>query len=107
MEEHMTKERIETARSYLLRRIRAADSSIRLFLDHHRAELPSDYFRTTFRTVEPQSDQMIERLVPRCWQCEESYAEFVDFRFPGDVSQYVLSVELDKYGQPISVQMES
>ena len=103
----MENDRTEVARRFLLKRAESNRPETELFLKHHRSELPSDYFVDTFGVEEPTGSTLVRGLLAEQWTEDETQTEFVDFRLPGRVSQYILTVEFDATGAPIDARMES
>lgn len=78
--------------------------SIDEFVTHHIEELPSSYWEKHLGTDSPSVEQIIGLLVLReKWEEEEVY----DFTLPEDVTDYVVSVSFDEYGNLNDISMES
>ncbi|MBK0053885.1 DUF2004 domain-containing protein [Stenotrophomonas sp. S39] len=82
------------------------EDSVDLFVQHHLDEIEADYWNAQLGTATPAAGAVLGLLQPRePWEDEGSV--HVDFELPGDVSQYVLSVELNGDGEVLGVSMES
>ena len=82
------------------------DDSVDLFVQHHLDEIEADYWIAHLGTPTPAASAVLGLLQPRePWGDDGSV--HIDFSLPGDVSQYVLSVELDEDDEVIGVSMDS
>ncbi len=82
------------------------EQDVTLFVSHHLSELDSSYWMTHTGSSEPTAHQVLDILELRI-DPEDDEAMLLDFALPGDVSDYVISVELDESGGIIGVAMES
>lgn len=82
------------------------EDSVDLFIQHHLDEIEADYWSEQVGTATPAASVVLGLLqVREPWESDGSV--HIDFALPGDVSQYVLSVELDEDGEVLGVSMES
>ena len=82
------------------------EDSVDLFVQHHLDEIEADYWNGQLGTATPAASAVLGLLQARePW--EDDGSVHVDFALPGDVSQYVLSVEFDEDGEVLGVSMES
>lgn len=82
------------------------EDSVDLFVQHHLNELEPAYWQQQLGTATPTGEAVLGLLQARePWGDEESL--HLDFSLPGDVSDYVLSVEFDDEGTLLGVSLES
>ncbi len=82
------------------------EDSISLFVEHHLEELAKDYWQQYLATDVPEPSAVIGLLVLRSsWGVED--LEYFDFTLPGEVTDYVVSVQFDEAGSVESISMES
>ena len=93
---------------------RAEDSGVMLFLSHHIEEIGEDYWLKHCGVAKPESSQVLEILEFKSHWGEEGDEEddedgidTFDFTLPGDVTDYVISVEFDEDGSVADISMES
>ena len=80
--------------------------SVNLFVKHHLAELPQDYWPQHLGSDTPESPSVINLLQLRdSWG--EDGLEYFDFTLPGEVTDYVISVHFDGAGRIDGISMES
>jgi hypothetical protein len=104
-----TKKREATARAAIKKAFGTADDEFgaTLFISHHLEELDSSYWKQHFATETPDPHRILEALVFRGhWGGDDELTTF-DFTLPGDVTDYVISVEFDEDGQVSDITMES
>jgi hypothetical protein len=87
----------------------AGEYSATLFAAHHLDELDQSYWQAHLKTDKPSPVQVIELL---CLQShsgddDDDGLDTLDFALPGDVSNYILSVEFDANGAIDDISMES
>lgn len=79
---------------------------VTLFVQHHIEELPADTWLRITGTEKPSPSQVLESLVlVKQWDWESD--RVYDFSLPGNVTDYVVSVVVDRDGNIISIEMES
>ncbi|ABW30118.1 DUF2004 domain-containing protein [Acaryochloris marina] len=80
-----------------------------LFVSHHLEEIDAAYWLERLGTGKPGSRQILGLLIPifDSDQREDGDFETLDFTLPGDVSNYLLSVQFDDSGNVIAIYMES
>jgi hypothetical protein len=101
---------IERRTTLALSRIkRGRSSSVSLFVSHHLAELDAAYWEERTGTPKPDAKQVLELLQLRShWSPEdEDGIEIFDFTLPGEVTNYVISVQFDEEGNIQGIEMES
>ena len=79
-----------------------------LFVSHHLEEIDAAYWLERLGTAKPDSKQILGLLILLSDSGEEE-GEFkqLDFTLPGDVSNYILSVQFDDSGNIDEICMES
>ncbi|MDJ0917813.1 MAG: DUF2004 domain-containing protein [Woeseiaceae bacterium] len=82
------------------------EQDVTLFVSHHLAELDSSYWVKHTGNGKPTAQQVLDILEIRVDPDDEENM-LLDFALPGDVSHYVLSVELDESGGIVGIAMES
>lgn len=97
----------QNARQFILEHATSNFEAIETFMSHHLSELPAAYFEEHFGTPNPSLKTLLEELHAEDWSDEESGDRYVDFRLPGNVSDYVLCVSIDESGSAHSLCMES
>lgn len=84
----------------------AGEDGIGLFIEHHLAELPESYWQEHLGTGTPDPSSVITLLELRSsWG--EGEVEYFDFTLPGEVTDYVVSVQFDESGSIDGISMES
>jgi hypothetical protein len=79
---------------------------VNLFISHHLEELSREYWLNLTGTDEPDPHEILDKLVIiDKWEDEDSVN--LDFSLPSEITQYVISVSLDKAGRIVSINMES
>jgi hypothetical protein len=74
------------------------------FVQHHLAELEPDYWRKLTGTETPEAAEVLNCLeLISHWDNDTVF----DFSLPGSVTDYVISVRFDQYGQPTDISIES
>jgi len=86
----------------------ASDSSISLFIAHHLEALEATYWQKQAGTPRPAPKAVLDLLVLRShWgEDDEEGLDFFDFTLPGDVTDYVISVQFDENGDIEAIEME-
>lgn len=93
-----------------------AEFSTTLFVSHHLEELDASYWQAQLGTERPEPAQILALLELRSHWSDDEDAEddkeddgidVFDFTLPGDVTQYVLSVQFDEDGAVEGISMES
>lgn len=80
--------------------------SVTLFVNHHLAELKSDYWQELLGTTEPSPSQVLSALIlKKKWKSDGS--EIYDFTLPNHVTDYVICVEFNSKGEIVQITMES
>ena len=88
----------------------AGEYGATLFAAYHLDELDQSYWQAHLKTDTPAPVQVIELL---CLQShsggddDDDGLDTLDFALPGDVSNYILSVEFDDNGEIDEISMES
>ena len=79
-----------------------------VFVSHHLEEIDAAYWLKRLGTAKPDSKQILGLLILLSDLGEEA-GEFkqLDFTLPGDVSNYILSVQFDDSGNIDEICMES
>ena len=91
----------------------ADEHAATLFVAHHLEELPAEYWLEHCENSQPEPQQVLELLVLRVDEADEDDEDddidlnMLDFTLPGDVTDYVICVELDDAGAVESISMES
>lgn len=87
--------------------LRAGEFSVSLYVKHHLSQLGASYWQERFGVANPDPARVLDSLVLRShWGGEDGIDSF-DYSLPGDVTQYVISVQFDRAGRISSVSMES
>jgi hypothetical protein len=84
----------------------AGEDSVNLFVEHHLEELPTSYWREHLGASVPEPMAVIGLLELRStWG--DGDIEYFDFTFPGEVTDYLVSVHFDGAGEIDGKSMES
>jgi hypothetical protein len=83
------------------------ESSVGLFVSHHLGELDAAYWKKYTDTSKPTPKQVVDLLVLRSNWGGAAEIDRFDFTLPGDVTNYVISVEFNDAGKVESLAMES
>jgi hypothetical protein len=84
----------------------AGEDSVNLFVEHHLAELPQNYWVQHLGSESPEASAVINLLeLNSSWGDGE--IENFDFTLPGDVTDYMVSVHFDESGNIDEISMES
>lgn len=84
----------------------AGEFSTTMFVEHHLAELPQDYWQERTGTASPDHTAVLALLEFKSnWG--ESDIENFDFSLPGEVTDYVLSARFNETGKIDEISMES
>lgn len=83
------------------------ESSARLFVTHHIAEVEASYWLCHLATETPAAEAVLGLLEFKSHWGEDSELEVFDFTLPGGVTQYVVCVRFDERGEVLDVAMES
>lgn len=80
-----------------------------LYVSHHLAEIDSVYWLERLGTAKPDPRQILGLLIPisDSDKREDEDFETLDFTLPGDVSNYILSVQFDDSENVYEICMES
>lgn len=80
-----------------------------LFVSHHLEEIDAAYWLERLGTDKPGSRQILGLLMPifDSNKSDDDGFETLDFTLPGDVSNYLLSVQFDDSGNVKVICMES
>ena len=80
-----------------------------LFVSHHLEELDASYWEKHLQTASPDPIRVLEMLTLRShWGDEDDDGiDTFDFTFPGEVTDYVISVSFDENGNVEDITMES
>lgn len=84
----------------------AGEDSINLFVEHHLAELPQEYWLQHLGASKPEPSAVLGILELRSSWGEDD-VEYFDFTLPGDVTDYVVSVHFGQGGEIDGISMES
>lgn len=87
---------------------------VTLFVSHHLNEIEASYWLGHVGAPEPEPHQILDLLVLKPPLDDEADGEddeeettILDFTLPGDVTNYLISVEFDEAGNVAGVAMES
>ena len=100
------------------RELNSGESAVTRFVSHHIEEIDEAFWLKHCGTVQPQASQVLDLLVlDSHWSEEDDESDadeededgmdHFDFTLPGDVTNYLISVEFDDSGKVASVTMES
>lgn len=80
-----------------------------LYVSHHLAEIDVAYWLEKLGTDKPDPRQILGLLIPISDSGEREDGDFkmLDFTLPGNVSNYILSVQFDDSGNVNEIYMES
>lgn len=80
-----------------------------LFISHHVEELDPSYWQTHLGTGTPTPERILGLLEPRThWgDGDENGIDVFDFTLPGEITDYVISVRFDEFGEIEEISMES
>jgi hypothetical protein len=80
-----------------------------LFVSHHLAELPKEYWLEQLGSAAPSPAAVLDLLTLKSsWGDEDDDGlENFDFTLPGEVTNYVISAHFDDTGEVDAVSMES
>jgi len=80
---------------------------VTLFVTHHLKELDFNYWEKFLSVASPEPERVLGLLQLRShWGGVEEIDTF-DFTLPGNVTDYVISVKFDKFGEVSEIAMES
>lgn len=110
-----SREEIERRRNSAINAIRRAHGTLTrgqgatLFVSHHLNELDEEFWLKHCGVACPDAKQVLDILVLKSHWSEEDDdgIETFDFTLPGDVTDYVISVEFDGHGDVSRLSMES
>ncbi|MDJ0615028.1 MAG: DUF2004 domain-containing protein [Rhizobiaceae bacterium] len=86
-----------------------AEFSVTLFVDHHLEELSSDDWNAATGKPNPTPEQILKSLVlASCWSSDDSQnIDMFDFSLPGDITDYLISIQFNQANEIIAMDMES
>ncbi|WP_081617195.1 DUF2004 domain-containing protein [Thioalkalivibrio sulfidiphilus] len=82
------------------------EGNVNLFVEHHLGELPQSYWQQHLGASSPEPKSVVGLLQLRSSWGDKGI-EYFDFKLPGEVTDYVVSVRFDDSGNIDGISMES
>ena len=105
-DEIVRRERVARAAIKLAFGTEEDEFGVTLFVSHHIDEIEVEYWQAHLGSGKPDPVQILNLLALRSHWGDDGIEVF-DFTLPEDVTNYVISVRFDEYGEIEDISMES